>query len=340
MTSTWKEGQLQWLARGYEVLQRQVDSTLEFEEFPEPAPSQVALLQIFTDALDDRIASQTAATQISEWVLSVPNTDICYDILTAYNNMTGVFFAGAQQLSSPRHLNILADLAFCLENQPDAYNTSGETLKWEGYSISVRPGEKIQLPCRSGGTLWSGLPDFASRIGDELSRGPTDLFSRFEGRGCEKREIQRQAENWYANINTFAALVALRHPAQGSQLCSCLWFAFAVIAFLEHGPDTNIGKRANLAVRAAAIWISMAGEEIVALGSPPFKHGYISGSLWEAEGGTDRVDVKRMRFWKDRFRQFRDSGELVSSEAEEAVDAAVVDLDRLIAKQGSSSSSV
>jgi hypothetical protein len=333
-TSSWREKQLQWLARGHEVGRRQLDSTIEFEEFPEPAPSQVALLQIFTDALDDTITPQIAATRTSNWVLSVPDTDACYDVFKAYANMTGVFFAATQQLSSPRHLNILADLAVCLGSLPDAYNTSDKTLEWEGYTISIPPGDRIQLPCGSGGALWSDLPDFESRIASELSRGPQSYFNRFEARGYDQREIHCQAENRYANINTFAALVALRHPPQGSQLCSCLRSAFTVMAFLEHGPGTERGKWAHLAVRAAAIWISAAGEELVAFGPPPFENYYFSGSLWEAEGGADTMDVERLRFWKSRFLHFRESGELVSSEAEDAVDAAVIALDRLIAKQG------
>jgi hypothetical protein len=333
-TSTaWKDEQLQWLARGYEVRRRELDSSIEFEEFPEPASSQVALLQIFTDALDDNITPGTAATQIFDWVLSVPVTDVCYDIYTAYTNMMGVLFSGAQELSS-WHLKVLADLAIELGNLPDVYNNSDKTLEWEGYTIRVLPGERIQLPCQSGGMLWSGLPDFASRIGNELCRGPPSYFNRFEARGYDQREIYRQAETRYANINTFAALVTLRHPPQGSQMCSCLHFAFAVIAFLEHGSDTNRGRFRHLAARAAAIWIIIAGKELVALGSPPSSHDYISGSLWEAEGGTNTVDVNRLRFWKDRFQQLRESGDLVSYEAEDAIDAAVAELDTLIAAQG------
>jgi hypothetical protein len=332
MTEAWKERQLKWLAIGHEVWQREVDSSVEFEEFPEPASSQVALLQIFTDTLEENTAPATAAKQISYWVLSVPDRDICYDIDKAYANMIGVLFSATSQFSSQNHLKILADLTVELANQPNAYNNKDKALDFESGSVVVPPGERIVVPCMSGGGLWSGLPDFAFRIGDTLNRGPPN-FLPLPGY-MDQHQIDRQAEEKYTNINTFAALIAKQHPLEGSPLCSCLHGAFIVFAFLEHGPGTERGKWSHLAVRAAATWLIIAGEELVNPGPPCTVAGYISGSLWEAEGGTNAVDVKRLQFWKQRFQYFRESGRLVSQEAVEATHDAAAVLDSLIAAQG------
>jgi hypothetical protein len=104
--------------------------------------------------------------------------------------------------------------------------------------------------------------------------------------------MHRQAEDKYTNINTFAALIAQKHHPQESPLCSRLHSSFVVVAFLEHDSDTPRGRFGHLVVRAVAIWLTIAGEELVDLGSPSTKSDYISGSLWAAEGGTNTVDVK------------------------------------------------
>lgn len=171
MTEAWKERQLKWLATGHKVRRRELDSSVEFEEFPEPGSSQVTLLQIFTDILDENTTPATAAKQISHWVLSVPDSDICYDINVAYANMMGVLFSATSQFSSWKHLKILADLTVELANQPDAYNNKDKPLKFESGCVVVPSGERIVVPCMSGGGLWSGLPDFAFRVGDDLNRG-------------------------------------------------------------------------------------------------------------------------------------------------------------------------
>jgi hypothetical protein len=176
MTKDWKEGQLQWLARMHEVRRRELDPSLEFEEFPQPGSSQVALLQIFTDALDEIITPVTAAKQISTWVLSVPDIDICYDIYNACSHTVGVLFASASQLSSWKYLTTLADLAVELANLPDVYNSTNRPMEFEGGSVVVQPGERIKLPCQTGSELWSGMPDFALRVGEDLSSGPPNFF--------------------------------------------------------------------------------------------------------------------------------------------------------------------
>jgi hypothetical protein len=330
MTEAWKDRQLKWLAIGHEVRRREVDSSVEF---PEPGSSQVALLQIFTDTLDGNTTPATAANQISYWVLSVPDSDICYDINNAYANMMGVLLSATSQFSSRKHLKILADLTVELANQPDAYNNKDKPLEFESGSVVVPPGERIVVPCMSGGGLWSGLPDFAFRVGDDLNRGPPNFLPLSVPGRKDQHQIDRQAEEKYTNINTFAALIAKQHPAEGSPLCSCLHCAFIVFAFLEHGPGTERGKWSHLAVRAAATWLIIAGEELVNPGPPSSVAGYISGSLWEAEGGTNTVDVKRLRFWKERFQYFQESGRLISQEAVDATHDAAAVLDSLIAAQ-------
>jgi hypothetical protein len=334
MTEAWKESQLKWLATGYEVRRREADPSVEFEEFPEPASSQVALLQIFTDALDENITPATAAKQISSWVLSVPDSDIYYDINKAYANMMGVLFSATSQFSCRKQLEILADLTVELTNQPDAYNNKDKSLEFEYGSVVVPPGERIVVPRMSGGALWSGLPSFAFRIGDDLNRGPADFLPLYIPGRKDQHQINRQAEEKYTNINTFAALIVKRHPPEESPLYSCLPCAYVVFAFLEHGPSTERGKWSHLAVRAAATWLIIAGEELVNPGPPDTVAGHISGSLWEAEGGTNTVDVKRLRFWKERFKYFRESGRLISQEAVDATHDAAVVLDSLIAAQG------
>lgn len=334
MVEIWKDRQLKWLATGYEVRKREMDSSVEFEESPEPASSQVALLQIFTDILDENITPATAAKQIADWVLSVLDRDICYDIHNAYANMMGVLFSATSHFSSRKHLEILAAFTVELANQPDAYNNKDKSLEFESGSVVVPPGGRISVPCMSGGALWSGLPSFAFLVGDDLNRGPLG-FSPPSAPGCEdQHQIDRQVEEKYTNINTFAALIAKQHPPEGSPLCSCLHCAFIVFAFLEHSPSTERGRCSHLAVRAAATWLIVAGEELVKIGPPPDVARYISGSLWEAECGTNTVDVKRLRFWKERFQHFRESGRLISQEAVDATHDALSVLDSLIAAQG------
>lgn len=81
--------------------------------------SQFALAQIFTNTLNKSTTPATAAKQISYWVLSVPDSDVCYDIDRAYANMMGVLFSATSQFSSRKHLEILVDLMIELANQPD-----------------------------------------------------------------------------------------------------------------------------------------------------------------------------------------------------------------------------
>jgi hypothetical protein len=340
MTETWKEEQLLWLAHTHEIRRRVLDSSVDFEEFPQPESSQVALLQIFTDALDGKVTPVTAAKQISDWVLSVPDIDICYDIQSAYDDMLGIVFSSARQLSSRNHLKILADLTVELANLPDVYNNKDKPIEFDltqfgGGSIVVQPGERIKLLCETGGELWSTLPNFAQFIGDDLVAGPSRYFRPCTPTPGNPPYATHKAEDKYTNINTFAALIAQQHPPQESPLSECVHYAMAVFSYLEHGPDTNLGNLSHLAVRAAAAWLTIAGEEVVVSGSPFIKYEYYtSGSLWEAAGGTNTVDVKRLRLWKDSFQQLRESGRLSSQEAVDATVDAAAALDRLIASQG------
>jgi hypothetical protein len=219
---------------------------VEFKEFPEPTSSQVALLQIFTDTLNDNTTQATAAKQISYWVLSVPDSEICYDVNKAYANMMGVVFSATSQSSSRKHLEILAELTVELVNQPDAYNNEDKPLEFESSSVVVPPGERIVVSCMSGGGLWSGLPGSAFRVGDDLNRGPPNFLPLSLSSHKDQHQIHRQAEEKYTKVNTFAALIAKQHPPEGSPLSSCLHCAFIVFAFLEHGSRTERGKWSHL----------------------------------------------------------------------------------------------
>ncbi|CAG5156537.1 uncharacterized protein ALTATR162_LOCUS4334 [Alternaria atra] len=309
-----------------------MDSSVEFEEFPQPAPSQLALLQIYTDVLEGNDIPGTAAKRIHNWVLSVPESDNSYNTYSAYYEVLRVLFSGARALSSRKQLQILADLTVELTKLPNVYNNTDDPIEITQNNTpkSIEWGEGLLVV--------SGLPDFVAWIEDDLNGGPLQFRpqdTEVVGLGGQQ-QISRIAEGRYTNINTFAALIARQHPPQGSPLCSCVEFAFATFAFLEHGPNTNYDKEAHLTVRAAATWLIIAGEELVASGSPSTKYDYTSrtGSLWEAEGGTNAVDDKRLRFWKDRFQQIRESGRLVSQEAVDATIEAAAVLDRLIAAQG------
>jgi hypothetical protein len=312
-----------------------MDPSLDLEEFPQPAAFQVALLQIFTDVLHEKHTPVVAANLIYDWVLSVPDSDICYDISHAYGNMLAVLFSGAREFSSRKHLKILADVTVEFAKLPDVYNNNDEPMEFEQDArfVVVQPGERIKLPCSTGGGLWSGLPDFASCIGDDLHGGPLQFFSSTEIGHGDQQQIPREAEDKYTNVNTFAALISKQRPPQESPLGSCVHYSFSMFAFLEHGPDTAYGRHSHLVVRAAAVWLTIAGDEVVAAGSCATKYSYTPGSLWEAEGGADTVDVKRLRFWKDRFRQIRESTRLSSQEAVDATIDAMAALDRLIAPQ-------
>jgi hypothetical protein len=280
----------------------------------------------------------------------VPESDNSYNTYSAYYEVLRVLFSGARTLSSRKQLQILADLTVELTKLPNVYNNTDDpieitqnntpkSIEWgEGLLVVVQPGKRIKLPCTTGGELWSGLPDFVAWIEDDLNGGPLQFRPQdTEVVGLDgQQQISRIAEDRYTNINTFAALIARQHPPQGSPLCSCVDFAFATFAFLEHGPNTNYDKETHLTVRAAATWLIIAGEELVASGSPSTRYDYTSrtGSLWKAEGGTNAVNDKRLRFWKDRFQQIRESGRLVSQEAVDATIEAAAVLDRLIAAQG------
>lgn len=185
-----------------------------------------------------------------------------------------------------------------------------------------------------GGGSWSGLPDFAFRLIDDINRGPPNFLPLFKPGREDQLEIGRSAEEQFTNINTFAALIARQCPAEESPLFSCHHAAFIVFAFLKHGAGTNHEKWSHLAVRAAATWLIVAGEQLVDTGPSASVDRYISGSLWEAEGGTNTMDAKRLRFRKERFQHFRESGRLVSQEALDATHGAVVVLDSLIAARG------
>lgn len=66
-----------------------------------------------------------------------------------------------------------------------------------------------------GGELWSGLPDFAFPLVNDINRGPPNILSLFDLGQKEQHEIDRQAEEQYTNINTFAALIARKLFAEG-----------------------------------------------------------------------------------------------------------------------------
>jgi hypothetical protein len=97
------------------------------------------------------------------------------------------------------------------------------------------------VPRISGGGLWSGLPDFAFRVGTDLNRGPSHFLPLFVPGRKDQHQLDRQAEEKYTNINTFAALIAKQHPPEGSPLRRCLHCAYIVFALLEHGPGAERG---------------------------------------------------------------------------------------------------
>ena len=75
-------------------------------------------------------------------------------------------------------------------------------------------------------------------------------------------------------------------------------------------------------------------KQVLAAGSPSSKYSYISGSLWEAVGGTNVVDVNRLRFWRGRFQDFSQSGRLSDQKAVDATIEATIVFDESIAAHG------
>ncbi len=335
MTEAWKEGQLQSLAIAYEVRQRELDSFLDLVEFPAPASSHIALLRIYTDVLDGTDTPPAAAKRLNEWVVSAPDNDTTHDISYAYHEVLRMLFTGARELSSQKHLKILADLTVELANLPNVYNTTDTPMEFEGGDIVVQPGERIKLPCLTRRELWSSLPDFVGYMRGDLY-GPSLGCNVVTGIGHadEQRRLHREGEDKYTNVNTYAALIAQQRPPKESPLSCCVDNAFAVFAYIEHGQDTNYGRHAHLVVRAVAAWLTIAGEELVAAGSPTRKYSYSPGSSWEPEGGGNTVNVKRLQFWKDAVQQLRESRRLSSQEAVNATVDAAAAIDRLIAVQG------
>ncbi|KAK3209576.1 hypothetical protein GRF29_69g2260228 [Pseudopithomyces chartarum] len=334
MTETWKKKQLEWLAIGHEVRRRELDQSVKFEKCPAPASSQLALLQIFMDTLDGNTTPGIAAKQVSDWVLSIPDDDICYDIHRAYANMMGVLISATSQLSFQAHLEILAEFTIELARQPDAYNNKDTPLIFESGSVVVLPGERIVMPCISGGALWSGLPDFAFRMMDDLDRGPPNFFPLFIPGREDQHQIDCQAEENYTNISTFAALIAGKNPPNDFPLRSCLDCALKVFKFLECGPDTERGKWSHLAVRAAAAWLVIAGDKLLHSSPASTVVGNCSDSPWEAQNSHHIVNIERLRFWGERFQYFRESGKLISQQAVDSTYDATVVIESLITRHG------
>ena len=334
MTESWKKKQLEWLAIGHEVRRRELDPAVELVDCPAPASSQIALLQIFMDTFDGNITPGIAAKQVSDWVLSIPDDDICYDIHRAYANMMGVLHSATSQLSLQAHLEILAEFTVQLASQPDAYNSRDTPLIFESGSVVVLPGERIVVPGISGGALWSGLPDFAFRMMDDLDRGPRNFFPLFIPGREDQHQIDCQAEENYTNISTFAALIAGKNPPNDFPLCSYLDCALIVFKFLECGPDTERGKWSHLAVRAAAAWLLIAGDKLLHSNPASTVSRDCSDSLWESQNSHNIVNIERLRFWRERFQYFRGSGRLVSQQAVDSTHDATVVIESLIMRHG------
>jgi hypothetical protein len=147
--------------------------------------------------------------------------------------------------------------------------------------------------------------------------------------------VSKFTHHWTdVSVNTYAALIVQQRPPKESPLSCCVDNAFAVFAYIEHGQDTTYGRHAHLVVRAVAAWLTIAGEELVAAGSPTRKYSYSPGSSWKPECGGNTVNVKRLQFCKDAIQQLRESGRLSSQEAVNATVDAAAAIDRLIAVQG------
>ena len=135
---------------------------------------------------------------------------------------------------------------------------------------------------------------FLDSGGDDL-RSESFQFRQVSGNEHDNDQLSFcESEDMYTNVNTFSALIARQDPPQASQLRSCVDYAFTILAFLEHDPGTTYDEDAHFAVRAAAAWLVIAGKQVMATGSPSTNYSYIPGSLWEAERGTNAVDVTRL----------------------------------------------
>ena len=71
----------------------------------------------------------------------------------------------------------------------------------------------------------------------------------------------------------------------------------------------------------------IAGADVLEL--QPHSLYSVPGELWKDAGGSNDVDLQRLRFWGDRFKEFGTSGLLISQEALDAVAEASEVIDKL-----------
>ena len=145
MNEAWKKKEFQQLALFHEIRQRQAGPSAEFVECPEPAPSQLALSQIYQDVLHENDPAGIVAKRLGDWVLLVSDRDTCYDIANAFGDILMLIFSAARELSSRKHLQILADLTVELANLPGVYNNTNKPMVFGEGSIAVQPGESNEV---------------------------------------------------------------------------------------------------------------------------------------------------------------------------------------------------
>ena len=75
-------------------------------------------------------------------MLLVSDRDTCYDIANAYGDILMLIFSAARELSSRKHLQILADLAVELANLPGVYNNTDKPMVFGEGFIAVQSGER------------------------------------------------------------------------------------------------------------------------------------------------------------------------------------------------------
>lgn len=150
-----------------------------------------------------------------------------------------------------------------------------------------------------------------------------DIYSEAsaEDAARERATTEKQAEEYWTNINTFCALVARQGPPSESSLSSCLrHLRRTIVHALEYSPQTREGSLTRLKVRAAARWIVIAKQSVREAESKG--PTCVPGDLWAAVSSTQEISSERWLFWQKRFQELAETGNLHDDAADLAREAA------------------
>lgn len=131
----------------------------------------IPLFDILKELLLDAVQPDEAAIHVSSFIFSND------DSLSVYSGVLSTIIAAAHELSEPRDLEKLANLTLALSRLPDMQNESHGMLRlyFNLKYYDIAPGQVIEF---DDGEIWSGLPGFATNLGDCM-RGISHLLPEF-----------------------------------------------------------------------------------------------------------------------------------------------------------------